>query len=395
MDELDFLPVIELRSLERLHFIHDIYDDGRFMSFYFSEPESHLPRLKRLPPPHLSICAFSQFQPYVIPDFFDWSIKDRLMYVSTPLTFWGFDGLEWVAFRQIKAGKAVTSQNLSALCEQDPDFLEQARTVVVAAVCARVPLISVAAKLRATVRVLEARLDLDHGFYMPGSKQRNIFRAILRLSDDLHPTSCRLDNTSKSSVRTFGGTPLLIFLGSISARQYWHSFDLKRRATKLSQIRHALVAWLEDLAAENVDLLEYGKRERYLLHTRKKLRRRKFEFHFFAEDYELNGGPTFRTVTATLNNIIIHRDPEKWDLVWDFWPERFCKPFWQLIEDPPCPVPGAWPESYQSDCFKSDSEADLSDEDEDANFSGNDQDEFSNDHGNDEGSADDDGNDGN
>lgn len=103
-----------------------------------------------------------------------------------------------------------------------------------------------------------------------------------------------------------------------------------------------LPVWLSLLQQGGIDLREYGRKERELSKTMPSLSR----FRLMS----IGDANISETLSAWVRLRIIAIDfgPNISDwVVWRAWEyEHFAKEFWDLVENPPCHVPGSWEESF-------------------------------------------------
>jgi hypothetical protein len=317
---------------------HGVYEDDRFTNWhchvddifaFFSTPLGS------------SVESLRFLQPQVLPEFFEWSVRERFDFCQQRVL-----GLQGLAF--ILWGPSRYFEIWPACNKCDLKLMERA---VNDAVASGIYPLSLAAQLRRTVSDGEWKL-------WDGSTDQKIFRAILHLSSNLHLTQGPfIPDRSWLRNKEVQGTPLLIYLVESSYQALGFLFIRRNPDNWTRLMNNSLRAWLRDLVAEDVDLVKYGKKERLLLHTRKDFRTKTF-FLPFGD----TGGADGRKM-VTLDNIVFGPKPEHWKLVWDFHPERFLREFWNMMENPPLAMPamptmpGGWVEESKQ-IWNSDSGSD-------------------------------------
>ncbi|OTB05170.1 hypothetical protein M426DRAFT_144501 [Hypoxylon sp. CI-4A] len=107
----------------------------------------------------------------------------------------------------------------------------------------------------------------------------------------------------------------------------FHSFNYFHRI---------VVVWLKVLAAADVDLDAYGRREHQILIENDSLR--------YFDIY-----PSWRDempfTTYCLIDFTFGHKPEDWVFYWQQPTDEFAGDFWNLVEDRPLPIPGSWVDS--------------------------------------------------
>ncbi|KAF3811944.1 hypothetical protein GCG54_00003693 [Colletotrichum gloeosporioides] len=106
----------------------------------------------------------------------------------------------------------------------------------------------------------------------------------------------------------------------------------KRRLTK------TMSSWLEDVQASGIDLAEYGRRQ---LEIHKASHR---NFDRWQKLSMLQPGDDSRLYGPRLMSFTFGPRTQDWNLIWDLDVEGLTGDFWELIENPPLHIPGAYPE---------------------------------------------------
>ncbi|TQV91015.1 hypothetical protein IF1G_10250 [Cordyceps javanica] len=119
--------------------------------------------------------------------------------------------------------------------------------------------------------------------------------------------------------RVFEGFPYV-------RRSTWHTFSEWRRYSK-----YELQYWLEDLQASGIDLSEYGEVEANLLRKTGALYSSRLYWRGRAER------PHIRLVAFTYGP-----EPKDWELGWEMEADHMVGEFWELIDNPPLRIIGAW-----------------------------------------------------
>ncbi|KAH0425361.1 hypothetical protein CcaCcLH18_11017 [Colletotrichum camelliae] len=122
--------------------------------------------------------------------------------------------------------------------------------------------------------------------------------------------------------------------------QLLYERDESPRDTRLCKRRlnRTMSSWLEDVQASGIDLAEYGRRELEIHNSSHQSFDRWWGLGMLqsADDYRLYG--------PRLMSFIFGPRPQDWKLIWDPDVEEFAGDFWELTENPPLHIPGAYPE---------------------------------------------------
>ncbi|KAK1500445.1 hypothetical protein CABS01_10169 [Colletotrichum abscissum] len=118
-------------------------------------------------------------------------------------------------------------------------------------------------------------------------------------------------------------TPLI----SALYKTFWDHSEYKRKISLF------LRRWLEDVQISGHDLEEYGRREMEYFKREARLQEERLRTWDNNTIYE----PGLRLVSFTYGP-----EPGDWNLVWSLEAEEYAGEFWDLIENPPLRVPGAW-----------------------------------------------------
>lgn len=130
-----------------------------------------------------------------------------------------------------------------------------------------------------------------------------------------------------SFVATKGKPPYYTPLISGLYDNLWDHSEYKRKTSLF------LRKWLEDVQISDHDLEEYGRRE--MEYFKCEVRLREERLRTWSETMEPDSG--MRLVSFTYGP-----EPKDWKLVWSLEAEEYAGEFWDLIENPPLRVPGAW-----------------------------------------------------
>ncbi|OIW29111.1 hypothetical protein CONLIGDRAFT_645249 [Coniochaeta ligniaria NRRL 30616] len=155
-------------------------------------------------------------------------------------------------------------------------------------------------------------------------KWRKLSRDIIRTTTLLH---CQTEETyfGFDECRLPAGTPLLSVINDQHLHKYFtDTFSKWRRITE-----RALVHWIEDLEACGIELVAYGETEKRLLLGRKRMCYR-------VDNHSCCGR------TWTLENFIYGTKPRDWQFSWDLGVEVLHGEFWDMVENPPLKIIGAW-----------------------------------------------------
>lgn len=121
---------------------------------------------------------------------------------------------------------------------------------------------------------------------------------------------------------------------------YWVPLDHYRRLGLPVLTNYILSTWLSSLQDIDVDLLEYGRNERKLeghVPTRANVFMNRLMW-----DQGAIASAMWQVIGVAYGSRI-----EDWYIEWAWNYEYFAKEFWDMIEDPPMDMPGAWEESQQ------------------------------------------------
>lgn len=154
-------------------------------------------------------------------------------------------------------------------------------------------------------------------------------------------TDIPLEELTEQEYDRSWGLKLTPLIGAIFRHSH---FLTRRRPPNVTQkrgymrlFRRFLTSWLEDVQSAGIDLAAYGKKELELFvrdHQVLALRWCTLDIGPKSDGYPLSGP---RLVSFTYGP-----EPEDWELIWDPDTEEFAGDFWELVEDRPLPVPGAW-----------------------------------------------------
>ncbi|KXH42053.1 hypothetical protein CNYM01_08403 [Colletotrichum nymphaeae SA-01] len=108
---------------------------------------------------------------------------------------------------------------------------------------------------------------------------------------------------------------------------YCYLSECKRKTSSFLRM------WLEDVQISGHDLEEYGRREMEYFKCEARLREERLILEYDESSY----GTGMRLVSFTYG-----REPGDWDLIWSLEAEEYAGEFWDLIENPPLRIPGAW-----------------------------------------------------
>lgn len=123
------------------------------------------------------------------------------------------------------------------------------------------------------------------------------------------------------------GTPLMYALRTCfgnTKRSSWQAPDKFTMAMRM---------WLEDLLVSGVDLRDYGRHELVLFNSDKWLSSQRWDY-IQPRHQEWTRGPRMSFSFGAL--------PEDWAIHWDPAVEEYAKDFWEMVDDPPPLIPGAW-----------------------------------------------------
>ncbi|KAF6840010.1 hypothetical protein CMUS01_04059 [Colletotrichum musicola] len=115
--------------------------------------------------------------------------------------------------------------------------------------------------------------------------------------------------------------------------------SILHKRDNMRQVRRFSKSWVEDVQSAGIDLTTYGERELDLLVRNDHILTSRWcslDIGHPSDGYPLSGP---RLVSFTYGP-----RPEDWELVWDPAAEEFAGDFWNLVEDRPLPMPGAWEE---------------------------------------------------
>ena len=167
---------------------------------------------------------------------------------------------------------------------------------------------------------------------VPGSA-RHIRRLLVHESiklDTRRGRSCLHQLSEQSRIYSIGKTtPLSLVIFGVYLFSYPTSFCFR---TWRRDAEKALLFWLEDLQFCGVNLAEYGVDTERIFRTNEKIRRQTFGVWDASHS------------TWTLADFKHGREPRDWRFFWDLETEEFVGDFWELVENPPLSVPGAWVE---------------------------------------------------
>ncbi|RYP11636.1 hypothetical protein DL767_011113 [Monosporascus sp. MG133] len=107
--------------------------------------------------------------------------------------------------------------------------------------------------------------------------------------------------------------------------------------------------WAKDhrgiLKAAGINVTEYGRREMELLRDTALTR----DFVFSRRYPQKVPGPVWRGFSIRLMGYKYGPEPEDWDVYWSEPTDEFAGDFWELVENPPLQVPGAWDPNFDDD----------------------------------------------
>ncbi|RYP46480.1 hypothetical protein DL768_007313 [Monosporascus sp. mg162] len=112
---------------------------------------------------------------------------------------------------------------------------------------------------------------------------------------------------------------------------------------------HYGIAWIGSLKAAGINVTEYGRCEMELLRDTALTR----DFVPCREYYQMHPwkvqDPVWRGVSIRLMGYKYGPEPEDWDVYWSEPTDEFVGDFWELVENPPLQVPGAWDPNFDDD----------------------------------------------
>lgn len=118
-----------------------------------------------------------------------------------------------------------------------------------------------------------------------------------------------------------------IILGNNHNYTYGGVFGTWRNVTE-----EVLRTWLVDLKLRNIDLVEYWEAEEAAVRENRDLRHQALGDRIYGH----------LRWEWSLDRVVGGPEPEGWQFIWDMNVEGFVGEFWELVEDPPIHVPGAW-----------------------------------------------------
>lgn len=181
----------------------------------------------------------------------------------------------------------------------------------------------------------KTELAIDGSLSPRRQKRRNLTQDIIKMMALLHcqaePYGAYLHNISCCCFPR--GTPMLsVISGPFIAIPWPQTFVEWRRMTECS-----LVHWMEDLEICGVDLNIYGETEKRLL-----LESKMSNSLCYGPNIDNCCGAIWR-----LENFEYGPMPRDWRFSWDLGAESFVSEFWDMVEDPPLSIIGAWPDDEE------------------------------------------------
>lgn len=129
-------------------------------------------------------------------------------------------------------------------------------------------------------------------------------------------------------------TPLFAFLVGICDTS---------QATKLrSQFRMMLAVWLRILKDAGINLMSYGRREAALFAKSPEVKGIRWKAMYEDTSEECVRVAPYSSPGPKIRSIRYGPEVSDWSLEWDLDAEEFAGEFWELVENPPLRIPGAW-----------------------------------------------------
>ena len=170
----------------------------------------------------------------------------------------------------------------------------------------------------------KVEVDIKRGVSPKRQRWRKLARDVFRTATLLH---CQ-DGLDFSLIPP--GTPMLaVISGHYVGFSPYKTFAKWRRVTEC-----ALMHWLEDLEICNIDLKVYGATEKKLFLENEELRH--LRYSLFGWDYDRE--------SWRLESFEYGPKPRDWKFFWNLEVEIFAGEFWDMVENPPLHVVGAWPD---------------------------------------------------
>ncbi|RYO82477.1 hypothetical protein DL766_006336 [Monosporascus sp. MC13-8B] len=112
---------------------------------------------------------------------------------------------------------------------------------------------------------------------------------------------------------------------------------------------HYGIAWVGSLKAAGINVTGYGCREMELLRDTSLTRDSIPCLGYYQECKWDVPDPVWRGVSIRLMGYKYGPEPEDWDVYWSEPTDEFAGDFWELVENPPLQVPGAWDPSFDDE----------------------------------------------
>ncbi|KAK6853839.1 hypothetical protein PG995_010651 [Apiospora arundinis] len=156
---------------------------------------------------------------------------------------------------------------------------------------------------------------------------------IMRVTTDLHPR--KMGSSLERACRElhFGITPFIHLIMELLTVSFEYSLTAPVRATIVLQ------KWVQDLVKADVDIKEYGSREHDILREIKAESRLSFKIAAVAL-YKIRSG--LRGYEVCLYGFTYGPNIEDWTILCNDPRDEFAGEFWDLVEDRPLDMPGAW-----------------------------------------------------
>ncbi|KAH9894487.1 hypothetical protein F4778DRAFT_794537 [Xylariomycetidae sp. FL2044] len=153
---------------------------------------------------------------------------------------------------------------------------------------------------------------------------------VIRITPDIHIIYKDPKEWGKYGIWS---TALIAFLAAVGDS----ALERHEEKRRIGRVNRSLWLWLKTLKQSGVDLEKYGHREDRIL-RRELSDGSGLDLWYYSED------PHWEYYFANLRllGFKFGPEPEDWSLYWSEPRDAYAGDFWQLIEDPPLQLPGAW-----------------------------------------------------